>query len=89
MDEERREQQYGEKEEESSGEWRSFLSGAEINRAPGTARSEPGVPREHLPRGPPTLVAARQGPLGDSQGYTSQMRGSVHCARWLKGRRSG
>lgn len=64
MDEERREQQYGEKEEESSGEWRSFLSSAEINRAPGTARSEPGSPESTYHGGPPRLLQQGRGHQG-------------------------
>lgn len=83
------EEKYKKKGQESTGEWRGFLSRAGINRTPGTARSEPGSPESTYHRGPPMLVTARQGPLGDSQGYTSQMRGSIHHARWLKGRRSG
>lgn len=46
-------------------------------------------PLRALTTGAPMLVTARQGPPGDSQGYTSQMWSSIRHEKWLKGRRSG
>lgn len=55
------EEKYKKKGQESTGEWRGFLSRAGINRTPGMARSEPGSPESTYHRGPPHACYSKAG----------------------------